>query len=334
MRRREAPRVRADLAGPPRFLLLGACLVLAGCSGPQSSLDPAGEAAERVSELFWQMLTGAAVIWCIVIGASVLASYRGSRTWDDRTAFRVILWGGAVFPTIVLAGLLVHGLRLMPELRAAGGDLRIEVEARQFWWHVTYHAEGRPPIVSANELRMPAGGIVEVVLTSPDVIHSFWIPAIAGKTDAIPGRTTRQMLKPTRPGIYRGACAEFCGSSHALMAMTAEVMTPERFEAWLDEEGGPAKPQASAGEQVFQQAGCGACHTVRGTPANGTVGPDLTHVGSRHAIGAGILPNSPEEIARFVAHADEVKPGIDMPSYRMLPEQDLMALATWLAGLE
>ena len=326
--------MRADALARVGLPFLIGCTVLAGCSGPQSSLDPAGQAAERVTELFWQMLAGAAVIWCIVIGASVLASYRGSRTWDDKTALRVILWGGAVFPTVVLAALLVHGLRLMPELRAEGGSLRIEVDGRQFWWRITYHREGFPPVVSANELRMPVGETVEVVLTSPDVIHSFWIPSIAGKTDLIPGRTNRQMLKPTRIGVYRGACAEFCGASHALMAMTAEVMEPGPFEDWLRRESGPIQPVSAPGEQIFQAGGCGACHTVRGTQANGTIGPDLTHVGSRHAIGAGILATTPEAIARFVARADEVKPGIDMPSYQMLPEQDLMALSTWLAGLE
>ena len=315
--------------------LLGLCLALGACSGPQSALDPGGVAAERIAELFWQMLAGAVVIWCMVLGTAVYASRRPPSAWSDSKALAMILWAGAILPTVVLAGLLVHGLRLMPELRVSNhSDLRIEVVGEQFWWRVTYQVPGQPPVVSANEIRMPAGATVEVVLDSPDVIHSFWIPSLAGKTDLIPGRTTRQQLKPSKPGIYRGACAEFCGSSHALMAMIAVVMEPADFEEWLAAEAGPAAPSPGRGADAFHAHGCGACHTVRGTKAAGVIGPDLTHLGSRHSVGAGILENTPDAIARFVAHTEALKPGVRMPAYAMLPGDELDALATWLDSLQ
>jgi cytochrome c oxidase subunit 2 len=308
-------------------------VALLGCTGPQSALDPAGSDAAQISLLFWQMLGAAAVIWCLVLGTAVYAARADRHPWRERTGLNMILFAGAIFPTLALAGLLIHGLRLMPELRAAGEDLRIEVVGERFWWQVSYHLEGHPVVVSANELRMPAGASVEVTLSSPDVIHSFWIPPLAGKTDLIPGRTTRQSLRPTRPGVYRGACAEFCGSSHALMAMTAVVMEPDEFTRWLEAEARPAAASADPGEQVFRANGCAACHSIRGIAEGGMVGPDLTHLGSRHSVGAGILDNTPENIARFVARTEALKPGVRMPSYGMLPEDDLRALAIWLDGL-
>jgi cytochrome c oxidase subunit 2 len=308
-------------------------LALSACTGPQSALDPAGEDAAGIAALFWQMLAGAAVIWCLVLGGSVLASWRGRSLWQVATALKVILWAGAVFPTVVLAGLLIHGLRLMPALRATESDLRIEVVGERFWWRVIYHQDGASPVVSANEVRLPAGATVEFVLSSPDVIHSFWIPPLGGKTDMIPGRTTRLVLRPTRIGVYRGACAEFCGASHALMALTAEVMAPDDFARWLEAEAGPAAVTAGPGPDAFLRHGCGACHSVRGTPADAVIGPDLTHLGSRHTVGAGILANSPTTIARFIAHAETLKPELRMPSYAMLPETELWLLADWLASL-
>ncbi|WP_035485976.1 cytochrome c oxidase subunit II [Geminicoccus roseus] len=316
-----------------RLLWPVALLALAGCSGPQSALDPAGVEAEEIATLFWQMLAGAGVIWTLVLGTAIYASRSDQRLWSERRALNMILWAGAIVPTLVLAGLLAHGLRLMPLLRAEGSDLRIEVAGERFWWRVTYLRDGLPSVVTANELRLPAGADVEVVLTTTDIIHSFWIPSISGKTDMIPGRTNRQMLRPTRPGIYRGACAEFCGSSHALMAMSAEVMAPDAFARWLEAEARPAVPSGARGEQVFLQNGCGACHAVRGISDGAAIGPDLTHLGSRHTVGAGILDNTPENIAHFVAHTEALKPGVRMPPYDMLPEDDLVALATWLGSL-
>jgi len=306
-------------------------MLLSGCSGPQSALDPAGLEAEHVAQLFWVMLIGAALVWAIVIGAAVFAGRFQNTPISEKAGLRIVLWAGAVFPTIVLAALLIFGLRLLPVLRAPGADMTIEVSGEQFWWRVTYHPEGRPAVASANEIRLPVGASVEFVLTAPDVIHSFWIPSLGGKIDMIPGRTNRLILKPTKVGTYRGACAEFCGESHALMAFPIIVMQPAEFTAWLERESADASSPVSPA--AFLANGCGGCHTVKGTEANGVIGPDLTHIASRQTIGAGILPNTPEHLGRFIAATETIKPGSRMPSFGMLPAQDAASIVAYLGSL-
>lgn len=330
-------------------------LATSACAGPQSALETAGPAAETLATLWWWMAAGAVVIWVVVVGLAVWAVRISPEAHDEGRARLLIVGGGAVFPTVVLTGLLVYGLRLMPDLLEPGPEdgLRIEVTGEQWWWRVRYHppedtepataAEAaRPPwpggpVVSANEIRMPVGERVEFRLDSPDVIHSLWIPALGGKMDMIPGRVNRIALEADRTGTFRGTCAEYCGASHALMSFQVVVMEPEDFRVWLGEQAAPAaepgEADARRGEEVFLSVGCGACHTVRGTPADGVVGPDLTHVGSRLTVGAGILPNDREGFYRWVGWTDEVKPRVHMPAFGMLPEEELRALAAYLDGL-
>jgi cytochrome c oxidase subunit 2 len=179
---------------------------------------------------------------------------------------------------------------------------------------------------------------VEFRLESPDVIHSFWIPSLAGKVDMIPGRVTRLALKPTRTGVFRGVCAEYCGTSHALMNFPVVVMEKEAFARWLEAQTAsaltPTDPIAVRGQTLFLGNGCNACHTVRGTLAAGVIGPDLTHVGSRRSLAADTLPNDPESFRRWIAHTDGVKPGVRMPAFGMLPQEDHQALAAYLKGLQ
>lgn len=309
-------------------------LLLAGCEGPQSALDPAGDEARRVAALFYVMVTGAGVLWCTVIGLAVYAAVIRPHPHPERYANRLILWGGAVGPTLILAALLTWGLGMMPVLRMPGGDLQVHVTGEQYWWRVAYRSPGREEVVTtANELRLPAGARVELNLESADVIHSLWIPSIAGKMDLIPGRTTRLALQPERPGVYRGVCAEFCGPSHTLMAFAVVVMEPAAFADWLNREAGPAADAGGQGRDLFLANGCGACHAVRGTEAAGTVGPDLTHIGSRRTIAAGILENNQASRARFIADPAGVKPGVEMPAYGMLPAAEVAAIAEWLGRL-
>ena len=217
----------------------------------------------------------------------------------------LIIGGGVVLPTVVLSVLLVYGLALLPTLLApaAASAVQIAVSGEQWWWRVRYlPSNGHPEAVElANEIRLPVGERVQFHLHSPDVLHSFWIPSLGGKIDLIPGRHTRLALEPTRTGVFRGVCAEFCGTSHALMSFSVVVMEPAGFATWLAQQYAPAQPPvlplAARGAELFLATGCGACHTVRGTPANGVVGPDLTHVGSRQSLGAGILPNDPAGIS-------------------------------------
>lgn len=321
-----------------RVALAAPGAALSGCSGVQSALDPAGEEAVEVARLFWTMAAGGAVIWIMVVGLLLYAARPDRRVFGERPAGRVIFWGGAVFPTLTLLCLLAYALWLMPGLRpfaqAAEPRLRIEVGGSQFWWRVAYRPAGGGPIPSANEVRLPVGERVELELASEDVIHSFWIPALAGKMDMIPGRKNRLSVLATKPGIYRGPCAEYCGTSHALMAFTVVAMEPADFTAWLDAQRQPTAGEESEGARLFLEHGCGACHAIRGTEATGVVGPDLSDLGARQTIGAGILPNDEETIARFIAGPDVVKPGSKMPAFGMLPDGELRAIAAYLAGLK
>jgi cytochrome c oxidase subunit 2 len=317
-------------------------LWLAGCDGPQSALDPAGRGAARIANLFWGMAAGAGIIWLAVIGLAIYAMRVRPESHSQSGAQFLIIGGGAVLPTVVLAGLLAYGLAMIPQLLvpASGSALHIAVSGEQWWWRVRYLTSGSTggAVELANEIRLPVGARVEFHLESPDVIHSFWIPSLGGKIDMIPGRRNRLALEPTRTGVFRGTCAEYCGTSHALMSLYVVVLEPEDFAAWLAHQQEPAQPPAvvlaERGQELFLANGCGACHTVRGTPAAGVVGPDLTHVGSRLSLGAGILPNDPEAFQRWIAHTDNVKPEVLMPAFGMLPPEDVQALAAYLDGLQ
>jgi cytochrome c oxidase subunit 2 len=315
-------------------------MAAAGCAGAQSSLSPAGRDADELAALFWWMTAGALLIWAGVIALAVYVVRVPAERWSRRRSSVLIVGSGAVGPTIVLAVLLVYGLRLLPPLveRVADGGLTIVVEGEQWWWRVRYLAPGREPIESANEIRLPLGERVQLRLQSNDVIHSFWVPSLAGKMDMIPGRTTYLALQPTVAGVYRGACAEYCGTSHALMGFLVEVLPREHFDRWLDVQSAPAAPPAGPharrGQAVFFSSGCSACHAIRGTPAAGSIGPDLTHVGSRLSLGAGVQPNDTAAMARWLRETALVKPDALMPSFGMLPPGDVDALATYLKGLQ
>lgn len=313
-------------------------IAVAACGGPQSALHPAGVEARQVARLFLAMAAAGAVVWLAVMGLLIHGLRRRRTAWEPRRAGRLILWGGAILPAVSLAILLAAALWLMPSIRPwaspGPGGLRIEVEGRQYWWRVVYRpADGGPPAVSANEIRLPVGERVEIVLTSADVIHSFWIPPLGGKMDMIPGRTNRLWLEATEAGTFRGPCTEFCGTSHALMAFPAVVMPRGDFDRWLAERASPSPNAGAAGSEAFLRHGCGACHRIDGTAAQGAIGPDLSHVGSRLSIGAGILPNSEEALARFIAEPDRVKPGVGMPGFGMLPAAEIRLLAAYLRGL-
>jgi cytochrome c oxidase subunit 2 len=305
---------------------------------PQSALVTAGRDAEQIAQLFTVMAVGALGVWAAVIAIAIyVIRVRGPHS--QRAANLLIIGGGVVLPTVVLGALLAYGLPVLPQVLAPApeGSLRIFVTGKQWWWRVQYMTAGGV-IETANELRLPVGERVDLQLSSPDVIHSFWVPSIAGKMDMVPGRTTRLALEPTRTGVFRGACAEYCGASHALMAFHVVVLEPGEFAAWLEAQAGPAQPPpdalAARGEAVFTANGCTACHTIRGTPAAGQIGPDLTHVGSRLWIGAGTLQNEPEALVRWVAQTDRIKPGVHMPAFRSLQTDDLSALAAYLDSLQ
>lgn len=303
-----------------------------------AALEGAGRGAAEVIPIFAVMAVGSAVIWLIVTILALHAMRDGRGRWSDVAGLWLIAAGGFAVPAVVLAALLAYG---MPTLARQLDDdrnaaVRLTVTGEQWWWRVRYEVPGGSQVDLANEIRLPRDRVAAVTLTSTNVIHSFWIPALAGKMDMIPGRVTRLMLEPMESGTHRGVCAEYCGASHARMAFAVEVMEPDAFDRWLVAQAQPAAPGAgaSAGAAAFMRNGCAACHAIRGTPAAGVIGPDLTHVGSRIGIAAASLPNSESDLARFIAQPEHIKPGALMPPFGMLPPNDLQAMAAYLRSLQ
>ena len=315
-----------------------AALVTASCSGPQSSLMPAGDDAQRIDQLFRVMAIGASAVWLAVVAIAVY-SIRMSGSHSYHAASLLVLGGGVALPAIVLTALLVYGMPLLPAVLALPADdsLVIHVTGKQWWWRVQYRSPNQT-VETANELRLPVGRRIALQLASDDVIHSFWVPSIAGKMDMIPGRVTRLALEPTRTGVFRGACAEYCGASHARMAFDVVVMEANAFRAWLEEQAEPARSAAddltARGQLLFTTVGCSACHTVRGLSTAGQVGPDLTHVGNRLRLAAGTLPKTRGSFSEWIVQPERFKPGVHMPSFRSLPATDLVALAAFLDSLQ
>ena len=319
-------------------LVVTMALLLSGCEGRQSALDPAGAEARELAGLFWMMTVSGGIIWTIFMAMLFYALWLRPHAHEQRTASRLVWIAGIAAPVVVLTTLLVYALPLMPALRQEASAFRIEVTGEQFWWRAQYRLPDGSSVTTANEIRMPVSEKIEIALTSPDVIHSFWVPSLAGKMDMIPGRVNRLVLRPERTGTYRGACAELCGTSHALMAFDVHVMEAPAFAAWLDQQKrrarSPETPEQQRGATLFIETGCGACHTIRGTAAAGTLGPDLTHVGSRTSLAAGQLPNNVGTMAGWIAGSQDLKPGNKMPLFNVLPGQDLRAVASYLTMLQ
>lgn len=332
------------------------CLLMGGCAGVQSALDPAGPQAARISGLWWFMFWLSAVVFVAVLGATLLAVWRGraQRPADEAEAMRpelqpepererrmtsvILVAGGltivALFTILVLD--FVTG-RALTSLSAAP-RIAIDMTGKQWWWDVRY-ADPSPSQIAtlANEIHIPVGVPVQIKLRSNDVIHSFWVPNLHGKKDMIPGYLNVTWLQADRPGLYRGQCAEFCGHQHAHMAFTVVAEPFEQFNAWLENQRRPAIPPATPeqqrGQQVFLTSPCVMCHTIRGTPAGSRYGPDLTHVASRQAIAAGRLANVRDHLAKWITNSQEIKPGNRMPPVP-LNNDDLQALLSYLESLK
>jgi cytochrome c oxidase subunit 2 len=310
-----------------------------GCTGQQSALDPAGDEAEAVYRLFVVMVAGGALIWVSVTALFIYAVRHRATSWTPERANALVSWGGVAFPVIVLLGLLGYAMWLMPAIRPWNPAIRkegaIEVTAKQFWWRVRYPGiNGDPPFETANEIRLPVGQPATFALDATDVIHSFWIPALGGKMDMIPGRTNFLTLTPKRTGTYRGPCAEFCGTSHAYMAFSVVVMERREFEAWRHRQIAGHERTSDIGQALIRRHGCLGCHSLRGEESGGATAPDLTLVGARQSIGAGTLDNTVENIARFIQSPISVKPGAKMPAFDMLPQQEIDEMARYLGGLK
>ena len=297
----------------------------------QSALIPRGTHAMVTAEIAWVLFIGGGAIFVLVMVFVAWAVFGERRAWLAKQGS--IIAGGIVFPSAVLFALLIYTLLAASRITEAHGgdaDLRIEVTGEQWWWRVHYLGpEGELDFATANELHIPVGRTVEIRLRSADVLHSLWVPALAGKLDLIPGKDNRLRLRAETPGVFRGQCAEYCGGPHAQMAFYVLAEEIEAFDRWRGAQRAPA-----TGDSDLFLAHCAACHTVRGTRASGTLGPDLTHVGSRLSIGAGILPNNTGSIAGWIGSNQRIKPGNLMPEFRQLSGAESRALAHYVTSLK
>lgn len=298
----------------------------------------AGDAAQTIETVTWVLIGGGLLIF---IGVMLLLA------WSLRTRASTVrprLWvigGGVVFPALVLTALFVWVLPRMPAWKPVppSDALIVTVNAHMWWWEVRYRDPATGADVrTANEIRIPVGRPVYFALTSADVIHSFWVPQLAGKMDMLPGRMQHLLVTAKEPGVWRGQCAEFCGAQHAQMALHVVGLEPQAFDAWLAAQARPAPAPASArqelGRTAFVENRCNACHTVRGVSEQSRLGPDLTHFGSRLHLGAGMLANTPEGRERWLTHIQQIKTGARMPSYDRLDPATLDALGDWLGSLQ
>ena len=324
------------MRGEKFVIISGLGWLVAGCNRHQSTLAPFGEDAMAIRHLLIVMLVGAVVI----AGGVAWLMHRAVRApvgeMTHRRGMRLVLWLGGIVPTIVLLGLLAYSLPYMRPRPVAPADLQIAVDGEQFWWRVAYRPSGGPPVESANEIRIPTGRTVAFRLTAGDVVHSFWIPGLAGKMDMIPGRTNTLVVRAERAGRYRGQCAEFCGLSHALMALDVVAMEPAAFDAWLDGQRGASRHAVAdpIGARLFTEQGCGGRHAIRGTDAVSRIGPDLSRFGQRTTLAAGILPMTTAHVAGFIRHPQATKPGVRMPAFPQLSEDEAVAIARYLQGLK
>ena len=315
--------------------------LFAGCqsAASPSALDPQGPGAARIASLWWILLAVGGAIFLLVMVLLAVALLRRS----DRAGLhvpvsgsRMILLGGVAMPIVVLSGVLALTVNTLLALSApaATDETVVEVIGHQFWWEVRYPGHN---VLTANEIHIPAGTPVHVRLASQDVIHSFWVPELHGKLDMIPGQTNTFWLQADRPGVFKGLCAEFCGVQHAKMTFLVIAQPQAEFAAWIAQQQQPAvlpaEPIAQRGLEVFLSAGCIECHTVRGTDATGNLGPELTHVGGRRTLAAGIIANNAGNLGGWIAGPQHIKPGSLMPP-TPLAGDDLQALVAYLGGLK
>jgi cytochrome c oxidase subunit 2 len=319
-------------------LALTVGLVTAGCGGGRSFLDAKGSEADRVAGVWWLMFGLAAAVYIVVAGCILYAATRGRRRRGPaRLHDNWFIWiGGVIAPVFILAVLAVVTVDATSALRTSTpGQLRIDVTGKLWWWEVRYPGRG---VVTANEIHIPRGTPVSLHLTSDNVIHSFWVPELAGKMDTIPGQPNDLEFTADTVGRFQGRCAEFCGLQHAHMGVDVIVDTPSDFGRWLARRERvplePASEEAARGQLVFQRQACAGCHTIRGTDSRGTIGPDLTDVGSRRLLGAGAILNTPENMRDWIRDSQAIKPGITMPSFLSLPDRDIAALAAYLESLK
>jgi cytochrome c oxidase subunit 2 len=336
-------------------LLRWACLLpalsAAGCGQWQSALHPDGGNARTTLGLIWSFTAVCTIVWLLVMLVLAWALLRRRSPAEIERAplamdprrerrFTGIVSGAVAVTVLILIGLTIVSFFAGRSNAALTGKekLTVRITGHQWWWEVRYeNADPSQIITSANEIHVPVGQPVKIKLDSDDVIHSFWVPSLVGKRDLIPGRPSEITIVADKPGIYRGQCAEFCGYQHAHMARTVVAERPDALEAWrkgqLEDAVSPTSDEERRGQQVFLSTGCVLCHTVRGTPAGGVSGPDLTHVASRQGLAADTLPMTTAALAAWIADPQGIKPGAKMPRVD-LGAADLNAVVAYVGSLK
>jgi cytochrome c oxidase subunit II len=311
-----------------------------------SALDPAGPQAGAIAWLWWVFLAITTFATLATFAGLAYAIWRPRRNDAGREPHTTLAMtravGGSVAITVVLLFvLLVASVAVGRQLTRLErpNAITVHVVARQWWWDVTYdHPTPSQRVNTANEIHVPIGEPVHVMLDSRDVIHSFWVPNLHGKRDAIPAHASDLWIEADRPGVYRGQCAEFCGAQHARMAMFVIAQPRDQFDAWIAQQRQtpppPGDPFARRGRELFTSADCALCHRVQGTTAGATIGPDLTHVASRETLASGTLRNDAVSMGGWIRDPQRYKPGAKMPAHPELSENDLHAIVDYLGTLK
>ncbi len=335
-----------------RFAFGGGWVVLAIpasalAAAPMSYLrtfGPAGDPATRLGHGLGIVSIAVMVVITVLLLAAIYRRRAPPANTRDLAVSRdeggvAWIYIGVGISTVVLVVCMVWTFYTVAAVAmpAKAADLTLEVTASQWWWNVRYGRRDAARVFEvANEIHIPVGKPVRLELSSADVIHSFWVPQLVGKTDVIPGQTNVMWLQADQAGTYRGQCGEYCGAQHAHMALFVVADAPEQYQAWearqLADAAPPTTERVRSGAQTFV-AHCGACHRVRGTEAGGILGPDLTHLMSRKTIAAGVLPNTPDNLAAWIADAQASKPGSRMPTLA-LSVPDLAAVLAYLDTLQ
>ncbi|MGN6393449.1 MAG: cytochrome c oxidase subunit II [Gemmatimonadales bacterium] len=318
--------------------------LLAACAQAPTYLEGHGYVADREATLGWVLLAIACVV-VVVIAVLVLAATFGRRAagaelMREGGGLRWIVIGAVIVPSVILLGTMIYSTAVLARVAqpAAKPPIVVQVIGHRWWWEVRYPgAAPSDAFATANEIHIPVRVPVQLELSTADVIHSFWIPQLAGKTDLIPGQTNVTWIEADTAGSYWGQCGEYCGLQHAGMHMSVVADSPAGFTRWEEAQrrvaATPVADLAVEGQKVFQGSACAVCHAVRGTDAGGAVGPDLTHIGSRAMLAAGVLPNTHGNLAGWIANPQGIKPGVIMPAVPLRPE-DLHAVVAYLQSLK
>jgi len=310
-----------------------------------SALDAAGPQAGAIAWLWWLFLGITTVATIVTLTFFFYAAWRPRNvdtpnTTSERTLARAV-GAGAAITVVLLSVMLVADVSIGRQLVTLEKKdaITVQVIARQWWWDVRYqHPTPSQRINTVNEIHIPIGEPVHIMLVSNDVIHSFWVPNLHGKKDAIPAHDSDLWVQADRPGTYRGQCAEFCGAQHAKMALFVIAEPRDKFQAWVDGQRQtprpPDDPLARRGRELFVSSDCALCHRVQGTTAGATLGPDLTHVASRPALAGAVIPNDPLTMAHWIRDPQYFKPGVKMPAHPNFSDEDLNALVDYLGTLK